>query len=74
MKNTIAKILELSFLIDGIDIALERTKELREKCNISVEDSSINEGQNIAFDLLVIQLRKDKDRLQTEMKTLQKEL
>ena len=74
MKNTIAKILELSFLIDGIDIALERTKELREKCNIYVRNVTINEGQNIAFDLLVTRLNADKKSLTEEMKDLQKEL
>jgi len=74
MRNTIAKILELSFMIDGIDIALERTKELREKCNLHVRDNTINEGQNFAFDLLVTRLNADKKCFVLEMNALQKEL
>lgn len=74
VTNIVTKISEISSMIDGLDIAIVRVKELREKCNLNVTDWTINEGQNLAFDMILKLLNNDKAELEASMKALQKEL
>lgn len=62
------QIIRLSSMIDGINIGLERAKELREKLVLLGED------ETIGLDGLISILRKDKAELLSSMKELQKRL
>lgn len=62
------QILGLSSMIDGIDIGLERARELREKLLLAGQD------ENMGLDILLEILRKDKKELEATMKELQKRL
>lgn len=65
------KIMELSSMIDGIDIALERAKELREKFIFNYEPFESSEPLTFSLDTLIEILRKDKKELEAAMRELQ---
>jgi len=70
-KNTneiTAKILAIGSMIDGLDIGLERARELREKLLLS------GQYENMGLDILIEILGKDKSELKDAMKELQKRL
>lgn len=68
------EIMQLSNMIDGIDIALERAKELREKFFFNYEPFDSSEPLTFSLDTLIELLRKDKKELEASMKELQKRL
>ena len=67
-ENLEKQILELSSMIDGIDIGIERARELREKLLLS------GQQETLGLDALIELLRKDKAELKEAMSVLQKEL
>ena len=68
------KIMELSSMIDGINIALERAKELREKFCFNYEPFESSEPLTFSLDTLIELLRSDKKELEGTMKELQRRL
>lgn len=62
------EIMELSSMIDGVKIGIERARELRERM---VLDGA---QETLGLDALIGILRKDKDELKSAMKELQKRL
>ena len=62
------QIMRLSNMIDGINIGLERARELREKLLLS------GQQETLGLDALLELLRKDKGELSDAMKELQKRL
>ncbi len=60
--------MELSSMIDGVDIGLERARELREKMLLQ------GTQETLGLDALIGILRKDKAELKAAMKELQKGL
>ena len=62
------QIIRLSNMIDGINIGLERARELREKLLLS------GQQETLGLDALLELLRKDKGELSDAMKELQKRL
>ena len=68
------QIMRLSTMIDGINIALERAKELREKFFFNYEPFESSEPLTFSLDTLIELLRKDKGELSDAMKAIQKRL
>jgi len=68
------KIMELSSMIDGIDIALERAKELRERFFFNYEPFESSEPLTFSLDTLIELLRSDKKELEGAKKELQRRL
>ena len=68
------QIMRLSNMIDGINIALERAKELREKFFFNYEPFESSEPLTFGLDTLIGLLRKDKGELSDAMKAIQKRL
>lgn len=68
------QIMRLSWMVDGINIALERAKELREKFFFNYEPFESSEPLTFSLDTLIELLRKDKGELTESMKKLQKRL
>ena len=62
------QIVELSSMIDGMNIGIERARELREKLLLS------GQQETLGLDALIDLLRKDKAELEEAMKELRKEL
>ena len=62
------QIMELSSMIDGVDIGIQRARELREKLLL------LGEQETLGLDALIDILRKDKVELKEAMKELQKRL
>lgn len=62
------QIMELSSMIDGINIGLERARELREKLLLS------GQQETLGLDALIEILRKDKAEIKAAMKELQRRL
>ena len=68
------QIMRLSNMIDGINIALERATELREKFFFNYEPFESSEPLTFGLDAVIELLRKDKGELSDAMKALQKRL
>lgn len=68
------EIMQLSNMIDGINIALERAKEFREKFIFNHEPFESSEEVTFGLETFIGVLRKDKAELKTAMETLQKRL
>jgi hypothetical protein len=62
------------WLISGIDIALERIKELREKLLFNPHPFDSPEAVTFGLDILQSQLRDDKTDLKNQKEAYQKEL
>lgn len=62
------QIMELSSMIDGLDIGIERARELRERMLLD------GTQETLGLDALIGILRKDKDELKSAMKELQRRL
>lgn len=62
------QILEISSMIDGVNIGIERARELRERMLLQ------GEQETLGLDALIEILRKDKAELKEAMSVLQKEL
>jgi len=69
-----AEIMELSNMIDGINIAIDRAKELLEKFFFNYEPFESPEPLTFSLDTLIELLRKDERELKEAMKELQKGL
>lgn len=61
-------------MMDGLDIAIERAKEFREKFIFHYEPFESSEGLTFSLDTLIGVLRKDKAELKTARDELRKEL
>ena len=68
------EIMQYSNMIDGINIALERAKELREKFFFNYEPFESSEPLTFSLDTLIELLRSDKKELEAAMKKLQRRL
>ena len=68
------EIMQLSNMIDGINIALERAKELREKFFFNYEPFESSEPLTFSLDTLIELLRSDKKELEAAMKKLKRKL
>lgn len=67
-------IMQLSNMVDGLDIAIERAKELREKLLFDPAPFENSDGLTFVLDALIGALRKDKAELDQSKKELQKQL
>lgn len=67
-------ILEISHMMDGLDIAMERAREYKEKFIFNYEPFESSEPLTFSLDVLIGVLRKDKAELKTARDELRKEL
>ena len=74
MNKIESQIIEISNMIDGLDISLERIKELKERLIFNHEPFDSSEEMTFALDTLRAILRKDREELKTSLETLQKKL
>ena len=65
---------ELSSMVDGVNIALERARELKERFEFNYEPFEDSYALVFALDVLIQRLRDDKTELETEMRNGQRQL
>lgn len=69
-----SQIIEISSIIDGLDIALNRTQELNERLILNHSPFDSSEEMTFALDTLKAILRNDREELKSTMKALQTKL